>query len=244
MYGRLSRWTAVAAAIVGLSTVAEAQRQVKKDDMGSASAKPMGEMAMDGAEYTIVFKSTWLQSSHPFEYPPSGLTSFPHFSGIIGAAHNAQYEIFTPGHTPSPGLERLSEEGKHSPLDEEIKAAVKAGTATSLFTTGPLKDFSEVLTGTFRVDAQHPMVSFVAMIAPSPDWFAGASNVNLWENGQWVKSKTIQVYAWDAGGDEGATYKAADMDNMSKNPTVQAMSRHFAPNGRAVPVATVTITKK
>jgi hypothetical protein len=217
--------------------------QTGKDAMGKASG-PKGAMPMDGAEYTLVFKSTWLAASHPFEYPAASLVSGPHFSGIIGAAHNGSYALFKAGSQPTMGLERLSEEGKHSPLDEEIKSAAMAGNTTSLFTTGPLKDFNEPLTATFRVDAQHPMVSFVAMIAPSPDWFAGAANVNLWENGQWVASKTIQVYAWDSGGDEGMTYKAADKDNAPKKATMQAMSRHFAPKGSAVPVATVTITKK
>ena len=82
------------------------------------------------------------------------------------------------------------------------------------------------------------------MIAPSPDWFTGASNVNLMEGGQWAASRTLELYAWDSGGDDGATYKAADKDNDPKKPTMQAMSRHFSANGSAIPVAMVTITKK
>ena len=243
MYGRSSRWLAVAMSVAAMGRAAA---QAKKDamGMGSPSAKPMGAMAMDAAEYTIVFKSTWTQASHPFEYPEAGLVTGPHFSGIIGAAHNASYTLFKPGMMPTPGLERLSEEGKHSPLDAEIKAAEMAGNAAFLFESGPLRDFKDSLVAVVRVDPKHQMVSLVAMIAPSPDWFAGVSNINLWENGHWAASRTVPVYAWDSGGDDGNTYKAADVDNNPKKATMQAVSRHFAPSGTAVPVGTLTITKK
>jgi hypothetical protein len=214
------------------------------DEMGSASMQPAGAMAMDAAEYTLVFKNNWTAANHPVDYPASGAVSGPHFSGIVGAAHSASFSLFKPGMMPTPGLERLSEEGKPSPLDTEITAAVTAGSAASLFTTGPLRDLNDSLVATFRVDPQHPMVSFVAMIAPSPDWFAGAADVMLMENGAWVGSKTVTVYAYDSGGDEGTTYKASDADNNPKKPTMQAMSRHFAPAGTPVAVGTVTITKK
>lgn len=214
------------------------------DDMGSASATPAGSPMSDGAEYTLVFKSTWTAANHPFEYPTANPISGPHFSGIIGAAHNGSFSLFREGAMPTPGLEALSETGKHTPLDTEIRAAESAGAAANLFTTGPLKEFSDSIVTTFRVDASHPMVSFVAMIAPSPDWFTGAANVTLMENGAWAASRTLQLYAWDSGGDDGATYKAADRNNEPKKAVMQSMSRHFAMNGQAVPVATVTLIRK
>lgn len=200
---------------------------------------------MDGsATYTIVFKSTWTRANHPFEYPAANLVTGPHFSGVIGAAHNASFSIFAEGSMPSRGLEALSEMGKPSPLDEEIKAATRAGNATSLFGTGPLRDLSDSLVATVTVDPAHPLVSLVAMIAPSPDWFVGARNVSLREGNAWVGSKTLQLNAYDSGGDDGTTYKADDLDTNPKKPTTLSASKHFAPNGRPVPVATVTITKK
>jgi hypothetical protein len=191
-----------------------------------------------------VFHNAWTAQSHPVEYPESGTISFPHYSGLIGAAHNSGYSLFAQGAMPSSGLERLSEEGKHAPLDEEIKAAIASGSAASLFTTGPLRDLKDSLVATVKVDASHPFVSVVAMIAPSPDWFAGVAGVNLMENGAWTASRTMEVYAWDSGGDDGATYKASDADANPKKPTMQSMSRHFTMNGAAVPVGTITFTRK
>lgn len=196
-----------------------------------------------GVDYQITFASQWTPQTHPLEYPEAGALTGPHFSGLIGAAHNGSLVIFKEGMPPTPGLERLSEEGKHSPLDEEIKTAIKDGKGSMLFETGPLKDFSQKVTGTVHVNDQNAMVSFVAMIAPSPDWFTGADNVPLKENGAWVASKTVSLYAWDSGGDDGTTYKADDMDTNPKKPTMMAGTPHFVINGTPVPVATVTFTR-
>ena len=213
-----------------------------KDEMPAADT--MTAMPVGPAEYTIVVKSTWTKANHPFEYPSANPISGPHFSGVIGAAHNASYAIFAEGTSPTPGLERLSEQGKHDPLDAEINAATATGTAGPLFSTGPLREFTDSLVGTVQVDSAHPMVSLVMMIAPSPDWFTGVSSVNLMENGAWVTSRTLDLLAFDSGGDDGATYKAGDKDNDPKNPTSQASTPHFVVNVVAVPVGSVTFIKK
>lgn len=216
------------------------------DSMGMSSGGNMSSMSgmSDGVEYTVVLKSRWTNDRFPFEYPTAGALTGPHFSGLIGASHSGSYAVFAPGSRPTAGLERLSEEGKHSPLDEEIRSAIAAGSAGVLFESGALRDFGDSLVATVRVDADHPMVSLVAMIAPSPDWFTGVSNVNLMENGSWVSSRTLDLWAYDSGGDDGTTYKAADQDNNPKKPTSQATTRHFAPRGTALPVGVVTITRK
>lgn len=238
------RLTIVAAFALAISACGKEQAA---DEMAMATASPAQAGTVSdpaGVEYTVVFKSRWTKAEHPFEYPEPGVVTGPHFSGIIGASHNSSYSIFAEGALPSAGLEKLSEEGKHTPLDEEIRAAITAGNALQLFESGPLREFNDSLVTTFRVDAAHPMVSLVAMVAPSPDWFTGASSVNLMENGQWVASRTIQLNAWDSGGDDGATYKAADKDNNPKQRTMLARSRHFVINGEVVPVATLTFIKK
>ncbi len=167
----------------------------------------------------------------------------PHFSGLIGATHGDGYAIFKEGTLPTPGLEKLSEEGKHSPLDQEIRDAITAGKAGALFETGPIRDASKTEMVTFTVSGQFPMVSAVAMIAPSPDWFAGAANVNLMEGGQWVSSKSVDLAAYDSGGDDGTTYKAPDKDNDPKKPTTMASTPHFVINGSRPPVGRLVFTK-
>ncbi|HYU32598.1 MAG TPA: spondin domain-containing protein [Thermoanaerobaculia bacterium] len=194
-------------------------------------------------KYRVEFTPLWTKANFPFEYPDTSLIHKPHFSGLIGTAHNANYHIFAPGQMPTPGLERLSEEGKHDPLDSEINAAIASGNALALTESDPLKDFSQTATAEVTVDDAHPMVSLVAMIAPSPDWFAGVSDVDLKENGAWVDSKTVDVNPWDSGGDDGTTYLADDKDNDPKKPTTMNMSKHFLKDGKPMPVARITFTR-
>src|SRR5205807_10470062 len=73
-----------------------------------AAARPA--MPAAPAEYTVIIKSTWTKTPHPFEYP-----SDAHFSGMIGATHYAKYSIFATGRPPTPWLERLPQQGTHSP---------------------------------------------------------------------------------------------------------------------------------
>jgi hypothetical protein len=133
--------------------------------------------------------------------------------------------------------------GKHDPLDAEIKDAITAGNATALAESEPLKDFSQKATMEMKVDGTHPVVSLVAMIAPSPDWFAGVSGVDLTENGAWVATKTVDVQPWDSGGDDGTTYLADDVDTNPKKPTSLNRSPHFTRGGAVQPVARITFTR-
>ncbi|HEV8659456.1 MAG TPA: spondin domain-containing protein [Thermoanaerobaculia bacterium] len=199
--------------------------------------------AADSAQYKVTFIRLWTEKTHPFEYPEAGLLTGPHLSGLIGATHAGAYSIYKVGTLPTPGLERLSEEGKHSPLDQEIKNAIAAGKAGALFETGPIRDASKTETVNVTVTTRFPMVSAVAMIAPSPDWFAGVADVKLMENGKWVNRKTVDLYAYDSGGDDGTTYKAPDKDNNPKKPTTMANTPHFVIKGKKPPVARLTFTR-
>lgn len=202
---------------------------------------------LEPARYQVVFSSRWTEQSHPLEFPGpkfAGL-SVAHFSPIIGASHAPGYALFAEGSAPSPGLENLSETGKHSPLDAEIKSAMASGAVLALLENAdPLKDFGKTLTTEVPVDGAHPQVSLVAMIAPSPDWFAGVRDVSLVEDGQWVAEKTVDLLPYDSGGDDGTTFRADDADTNPKKPTSsQKGNPHFVVGGKLLPVASVTFKK-
>jgi hypothetical protein len=209
---------------------------------GSAAASPPGPDG-DVAEYEVVFTGRWTAASHPLEYPRAGLLTGPHFSGLIGASHGPRYALFAEGALPTRGLERLSEEGKHSPLDAEIRAAIASGAAGALFEGEPIRDMTRPSVTTVRVDSAHPLVSAVAMIAPSPDWFAGAAGVDLREGGRWVESKEVVLLAYDAGSDDGTTYEAPDRDADPKHPTARNGSPHFRRGDEPIPVGKLTFRR-
>lgn len=197
--------------------------------------------ASQTATYEMVFVPTWTSASHPLEYP----IGKGHFSGLIGATHKANYQIFSKGKKPTPGLENLSEHGKHSPLDSEIQSAIKAGTAGTMIETteairGPVH---QPVTTTFKISKQFPLVTMVAMIAPSPDWFVGVRNVQLYSNGKWVPTITKIAYAWDSGGDDGKSYLSEDKDTNPKKKTQLADTKHFVQHGKRVPVGVFVFTR-
>jgi hypothetical protein len=219
-------------------TVAATPEAASSDSMGAMATSQSGPI-----RYKVELIPLWTKANFPFEYPDTSLIHKPHFSGLIGTGHNADYHIFAEGQMPTPGLERLSEEGKHDPLSAEIQAAIAAGNALALSESEPLKDFSQTATIELTVDDVHPMASIVAMIAPSPDWFAGVGDLNLNEGGTWVATKTVDVNAWDSGGDDGTTFLADDKDNDPKKPTTLNKSRHFLKDGQPLPVARLTFTR-
>jgi hypothetical protein len=231
-------------AALGLGACHQQTAKDETADMTADSAPSTAATPMAGpVTYRVEFTPLWTKANFPFEYPDTSLIHKPHFSGLIGTAHNASYAIYKEGRMPSPGLERLSEMGKHDPLDAEINGAIAAGNALALTESDPLKDFTQTAKAEVKVDDAHPMVSIVAMIAPSPDWFAGVADVNLMENGAWMASKTVDVMPWDSGGDDGTTYLADDVDTNPKKPTGLNKSRHFVKDGNVMPVARITFTR-
>jgi hypothetical protein len=240
----VSRCAILSTVVAVLVSCAKADRE-STNDSGTAmsaadtTATPAVPAKLGSAEYTIVVKSRWTRAEHPLEWP-----SDAHFSGLIGATHTLAYSIFAIGTPPTPGLENLSEQGKHTPLDSEIRSAVSAGNAGMLFESGPLRNFADSIVTAVKVDDAFPLVSLVMMVAPSPDWFTGVRDVDLRENGAWTPAKTLDLVAYDSGGDDGTTYKAPDRDTNPKKPTSQSTTPHFIVNGSLVPVGTITFARK
>jgi hypothetical protein len=203
---------------------------------GAAHAAP----AAAPARYQVTFERTWSAATHPQDFP-----LLAHFSPVIGVSHGAGYEPFRLGGTASAGLERLCEEGKHQPLDGEIRAAIANGSAGALIETpDPLRSVPGGATATFEIDADHPMVSIAAMIAPSPDWCAVAADVGLLENGQWVARKTVTLEAWDVGTDSATSYRALDDDTQPRAAIELNPSPYFVKAGARVPVGSVTFIRQ
>lgn len=213
--------------------------------LGPAKAETMTSM-QTGADYTVTFQGSWNEKTHPFEYPSGGALNpnGPHFSGMIGTTHNAGYMLFKDGMMPSPGLEKLAEEGAHTPLDLEIKQAMLAGKAGMMFATDFFLDVGAPKMFMVHASEQFPLVSAIGMIAPSPDWFFGVQNVNLRPDGNWAERVEVTAYAWDAGSDDGISYLTADMDASPKKLTMMAKDKHFSSNGKPIAIGTFTFVKQ
>ena len=197
-------------------------------------------VAAPAVKYQVTFERTWSAETHPKDFP-----LLAHFSPVIGVTHGAKYEPFEIGATATAGNEHLCEEGKHQPLDAEIKAAIASGAAGALIETpDPLRDVPGKAVTTFEIDEAHPMVSIAAMIAPSPDWCAVAANVMLYENGQWAAKKTVELVAWDMGTDSATSYRALDDDTQPRGTLQLNDSPYFVMSGKRMPVGSVTFVRQ
>jgi hypothetical protein len=176
-------------------------------------ALPTAAQAEDQtAIYTVTFAATWSQATHPH---PAGASNFPnnaHWSPLVGGVHNADVSFWAVGEAASPGIEQMAERGATGTLINEIKAA---GTDYFVILLGPGIGTSpgQATIARFSVSREHPLVTLVTMVAPSPDWFTGVAGLSLVDaNGQWHDRIEVDVYPYDAGTDDGVDYTSADIE--------------------------------
>ena len=63
-------------------------------------------------------------------------------------------------------------------------------------------------------------MSFITMIAPSPDWFLGVRDLNLCNTttGKWQNQEVRDLFPYDAGTDSGLNFESRDqVTNPRKN---------------------------
>lgn len=167
----------------------------------------------DTAVYSIAFNATWSAATHPTDFPPG-----PHFSPLIGAVHNDSVAFWASGEIASAGLEQMAETGGTSNLTREIRAHIPGHALSVINGRGIGSPASTTIEGV-HVSLDHPLITLVTMIAPSPDWFVGVAGQSLQDEfGQWVDELQVVLYPYDSGTDDGASYRSANADSSPKQP--------------------------
>jgi hypothetical protein len=204
--------------------------------LGLSSAA--GAQGLDAARYRLEIAVAWSAGTHPLEFPQGA-----HLSDLVGATHNPGYALFGDGRTASSGLELLAENGRASILRAEFDEGIRRGRIGAVLHGEGLYRLPGVITTTFDVDARHSSVSFVTMIAPSPDWFTGLAGIDLKAGGTWVERLELALWAWDAGTDSGQTYTAPDADTQPRESVRLLVSPHFFDDGGLKKVGTATLSR-
>ena len=155
--------------------------------------------------YEVVFESIWSAGTHPASFPAN-----PSFSGLIGGTHGDSVTFWAEGSPASFGIKQMAELGSKTPLDFEVEAAILDGTGDGLLSGGGISSSPGSVQLTFDVSVDFPLVTLVSMIAPSPDWFVGVSSLSLLDEGSWVSSVVVELFAYDAGTDSGVIYTSPD----------------------------------
>lgn len=190
------------------------------------------------ARYSVTFEASWRREAHPDDFPPD-----PHFSRLVGGTHSSRVRLWTPGGMASAGIEAMAEQGRTSPLDTEVQAAIAAGTGFSLVLGGNIPRSPGVATAEFEIGRDHPLVSLVTMVAPSPDWFVGVDSLSLVAGGDWVAERTVTLYPWDAGTDSGPSYASPDRDTQPAQGIHALLGHPVAVEGAVAPFGTFTFRR-
>jgi len=162
------------------------------------------------AIYKIEFISNWSSTTHPTDYPSSNA----HWSSLVGASHNSSVSFFEIGQLATDGVELVAESGNNSIITNEINTSITNGNTYKIIegsglSTGP----GTITINAVEFDMSFPLVSLITMIAPSPDWVAEVNNIKLTDNNNnWITSISLDVYATDAGTDNGVTYGSSNDD--------------------------------
>ena len=165
------------------------------------------------AYYSVTFEATWSEVTHPTDFPPG-----PHFSGLVGGTHDASVSFWETGELASLGMKRMAEWGSQTELLAEVQAAIDAGQAGSTIADDPLWTVPGSTSIQVPVEPEFPLVTLVAMIAPSPDWFIGVRNLDLRPGGQWADEIVVDLFAYDAGTDSGPSYTSPDQATVPPEP--------------------------
>ncbi len=156
--------------------------------------------------YQLNFNAKWNSTQFPTNFPSNA-----HFSPVIGATHNDQDTLWSSGEVSTDGIESIAETGNTSLYNTELVQKKTDGNIDNIFSGSNLSSPGNTSLQ-FKVNPDFPFVSAISMIAPSPDWFIGIRDVNLFVNNEWVDTLTFNLKLYDSGTDTGETFSAADAD--------------------------------
>jgi hypothetical protein len=192
------------------------------------------------ARYTITVTGKW--ASPAFTVPAN-----VHYTYFVGMVHNSNAYLWKEGVKASPGTESVAETGNTIPILAEIDSMIAAKNAIGLIAFIPPS-----ATGSQGVNiycnSNYSFVSFESMLAPTPDWFVGVSGINLYNNKNWVADTIINLYARDAGTEDGDVF---GYNNLATSPQqnvhlLLASQAMVLANGNPVlaPIATARFTRQ
>ncbi len=173
------------------------------------------------ARYRITFDADWTAERHPEQFPGASA----HFSGLVGAVHSEQVIYWEPGQIATAGIEQMAETGSKTLFLDEIDASIANGYAISAIngagvSTGDGQASVEVV-----VTQDHSQITITSMLAPSPDWFVGLHNVELFDGGAFLESATVDAVLYDSGTDSGVSFTSSNQDTQPREPVLRTSSQ-------------------
>lgn len=199
---------AFGAVVVGAAVTSAADPPPINGPVSASSFAVRGEQMMtqplpqpSTSTYRVTLVIEWSGSSHPATLPPNS-----HISPPVVATHSEAGDMFRFGTLASDGIESMAEIGATTTLVSEL---VNDGTVDDVEVgsriDGPGNQSFEV-----ELTQSNDLISLVTMLAPSPDWFVGFADVELFANGEWKQEVSFDLTPYDAGTDSGATFTSGN----------------------------------
>lgn len=193
------------------------------DNQNNNDTNPTADTQVPESEatYRITFQATWSAATHPLNFPTN-----PHFSPLTGAVHGDQAVLWQLGQIASAGIEDMAETGSTSTLLSEVNSVIAEGRALSAIAGGGITNSpGNVSVDRVMVNRQHPKISLVSMLAPSPDWFVGVDGQTMLDDdGQFVNTLVLDMILYDSGTDAGLSFASQDQDSQPKEPISELTS--------------------
>jgi hypothetical protein len=174
------------------------------------------------AAYKVEITGKW--KSPEFAVPAN-----VHYTYFTGMVHNNQTYLWKEGALASIGVENIAETGYFLPMFAEIDSLTAIKKAIYLSFIAP-PAATGISSGNIYCNSNYPYFSCQSMLAPTPDWFVGLSSFNLYPNKQWVKDTTINLYAYDAGTEDGDMFNQTNADSSPHQPIFKLTTK----NGGAI----------
>ncbi|OCT81914.1 spondin-1 [Xenopus laevis] len=203
------------------------------------------------AKYRLTFYGNWSEKTHPKDYPRRA----NHWSAIIGGSHSKEYVLWEYGGQASDGVKQVAELGSPVKMEEEIRqkgdevlTVIKAKAQWPAWQ--PL-NVRAAPSAEFSVDRSRHLMSFLAMMGPSPDWNVGLTSEDLCtKECGWVQKVIQDLIPWDAGTDSGVTYESPNKPTIPQDKIrpLTSLDHPQSPfydpeGGPIIPIARVVIER-
>lgn len=193
-----------------------------------------GAQDSDVRTYRVTFVGKWNSSS-----TPGGVVAGAHFTSLVGAVHNSNVTFWAEGGTATSGVEQVAELGATGPFINEYNAVPAAHKRDLIHEAGGTSA-TGTRNFTITVSPAHPLVTLLSMIGPSPDWFVGVSGHSLRDKqGRWKTFESIDLYAWDAGTEDGAGFSLSNPSTIPQGTITSLRGKGRFSNS---PMAGLTFT--
>ena len=191
--------------------------------------------AADKAVYSITYDVPWSSATHPDTLPAGA-----HVSPLVITSHRGGNSLFISGTPATEGIEMMAETGATQVLLDEINGNPSVLNSA----VGTRIDAPDSIGLTLEFDQDHSSLSAVSMLAPSPDWFVGVGDIELFQDGAWLEELTLAMRPYDAGTDSGADFTSADSDTDPPGTVGPPADDAFIAAAAEGDFATLTIVRR